>query len=282
MVAVLLLVGLAVVPPAEASPPCECSYLDSVFPPATRDLPTNVRFLVAGGSGIDLATLRLAKAMDVGHPVAVRIEAAGDAAGSQWVIPEAELTPETAYILQADGESPLGHPFQTGAGPDSGNPTLGDVTITPQEMSGACGEHQSALVETTGLADDLAPEGSVLLRLEVTDPAAGAWGPRTVFLSHGDAFVGGEMFVGTSDWEPECLGNLPGTASDHTYRARAVALDWAGNESAESGPLDFEMVWSPGMDWACGCRAPGAQRAPAGLLLAGLLAGVLLFRRRRG
>jgi MYXO-CTERM domain-containing protein len=278
----LLVVGIALLlafaPPAGASPPCECSLTGDVFPTATANLPTNVRFLVFGVEGRDLATLSLVPEGDLDHPVAVRLEAAGDAAGSRWLIPEAELTPGTAYILEAGGTNPLERRVEIGDFSDAVAPSLGAVTLTPQAMSGACAEHHAALVEASGLSDDLAPAGAVLLRLTVSDPEVDGL-PRTVYLVP-NAGLGGGMYVGYSDPDTDCLGNLPGTYGDHAYRARAVAFDWAGNSSLEVGPAEFEMVWIPGVG-GCGCRATGSDAGSAALWVAAALAGLLLARRLR-
>lgn len=278
----LLVVGIALLlafaPPAEATSPCECSLTGDVFPTATEDLPTNVRFLVFGTDGRDLATLRLAPEGDLEHPVAARLEAAGDAASSRWLIPEAALTPGTAYVLEADGTSPLSRRVEIGDFSDAAAPTLGAVTLTPQAMSGACDEHHSALVEAPALSDDLAPSGGVLLRLAVSDPEVDGL-PRTVYLVP-NAGLGGGMYVGYSDPDPQCLGNLPGTRGDYVYRARAVAVDWAGNMSLEVGPADLEMVRDSGVG-GCGCRATGGDAGSVALWVAAGLVGLLVARRLR-
>ena len=278
----LLVVGIALllafIPPAGATPPCECSLTGDVFPAATEDLPTNVRFLVFGREGRDLATLRLAPEGDLEHPVAARLEAAGDAASSRWLIPEAALRAGTAYVLQADGASPWSRRVEVGDFSDAAAPTLGAVTLTPQAMSGACAEHHAALVQASALADDLAPAGAVLLKLNISDPEVDAQ-PRFVYLVP-NAGLGGGMYVGYSDPDPQCLGNLPGTHGDHPYRARVVAIDWAGNASLEVGPAEFEMVALYGAG-GCGCRATGGDLASVALWVAAALVGLLIAQRLR-
>ena len=168
--------------------------------------------------------------------------------------------------------------MEIGDGSDVTAPTLGAVTFVPQAMFGACAEHHAARVEASGVADDLAPAGAVLLKLNVSDPEVDAQ-PRFVYLIP-NAGLGGGMYVGYSDPDPVCLGNLPGTEGDHTYRARAVAIDWAGNASLEVGPAEFEMAWIPGVG-GCGCSATGGEPASIALWIAAALAGLRVARRFR-
>jgi hypothetical protein len=257
---------------AQASPPCECVDTPLTSPTnGTTGIPTNTRFYLSW-SGLDGSTIELSQG---GQAVDAAVEVVG---GSQWsVVPAADLLADTEYVLRADAEgTPVELSWRTGAGADDAAPELASATIAGAALPGACESHAGAEVSISGLADDLATEDAMVLRV---DFEGGAFPP--VFLHTGAPLYFGNVLSSDSDWQ-DCLDNALSLEPGVDYAATVTALDWAGNASAPSDPSAFQLTEGGGAScfcsWGAAAPAPGPGVA-AGAALA--LAAVLRRGRRR-
>jgi hypothetical protein len=256
---------------ALATTPCSCPSLGYSPPPDAEGVPTNVRILGLVADG-DVASINLLKnpASESTEAVAFHVEEASSR--HRWVIPDAELDPNTAYSVVTSG---LGVPFRTGPGPDSAAPTFASINVQGAPLSGACEDHLGALVAASALSDDVTPPHNLVMEVEVASP------PRR-FLLPASSPAFGRI---TAD-EPEfsqCLDQYPDAEDGVVYTASVKVLDWAGNASA---PRSNEFVFSEGGLPGCQCtitRAPQPRGfgLAAGLFAAGLLACVARRRRAR-
>jgi hypothetical protein len=249
--------------------PCECPSLGRSPPYDAEGVPTNVRVLglVADGDAASIHFLKNPNSAST-EDVAFHVEEASSR--HRWVIPDAELDPNTAYSVVTSG---LGLPFRTGPGPDSAAPTFASINVQGAPLSGACEDHLAARVVASALSDNATPPLDLIMDIEITSP------PRRFLLPAGSPAFG--RITADEPESAQCLDQYPDAENGVSYTASVKVLDWAGNASA---PRSNEFVFSEGGLGGCQCDitrapAPRGDGLAAGLFAAGLLAGVARGRR---
>lgn len=261
---------LAVAGTAQASSPCECEYAWSRPENESLSVPLNAQLFVFW-EGADGASFSLHTQADPQQDLTIAVYAeASDRDGIFWVVPQADLLPQTAYVLDAE-RPPTGSyslRFTTGDVRDEQAPTLSGLSINGGALSGACPDHRAAVVSVSGASDDVTPAIELLIRVEVIDPEAEP-GLMTVYLPPSRAVLG--------DSRPDpCLASYPGAEAGKAYEATATLVDWAGNRSEPSATVGFAFRENKS---SAGCSCAQAGRPLAGWTL--LVFATTLARRRR-
>jgi hypothetical protein len=275
---------------------CVCRDQVRVVPEFARDLPLNARAFVSLLPGADPAQLRITAAD--GSPVAVTITAAGGAPGNVWVIPDGLLAPGTSYSLHLGAASlktweTVKQPFPVGRdGLDVTRPAIGGVTFEPDGLRDHCGPVSAAATLTLSYADDLAPGGSSVWALDVSN-ADGVGDPVRLFPdpaqfpppdpSAGLYWWTSSIGSGALDGQQDCLGNrrFAGGQPGASYRASLTVWDWSGNSTTVEN-LSFVLASRPSSGGCALAGAPVASSpAAAAAALAPLLAALSVLRRRR-
>jgi hypothetical protein len=253
-IALLLLTMFIAVPSAHASPACTCDRGPEIVDYAHS--PTNVRVLVTKADVTSAPTFA--------PQIAFHQAPAGDDAGHVWIVPDAELAPNTDYVLSFAGGGEID--IHTSSGHDATPPTLTSVSGGQGGFEGACPAQISATIIPAGVGDDAA--SMPWLRLTID----GADGHHVVIVPTSEPEIGHLI--------DESCGNAA-WAHEGTYALRASAIDLAGNESAPIGPSNVELTRVKGRG---GCLCDGAGVGGSGveaLGIASVIAGMIASRRRR-
>lgn len=224
---------------------CSCGIALRVVPSnGSVGVPTNVALLVSGApAGFTLSLV------DGGSPQT--FGPSSSLTAFERVRPQT-LEPNTRYLVSASPQSEGVSGFTTGPGPDVTPPTLDNFAFTHRYVASnsSCGSAEHFLLEPQGAADDATPSFDLSFEM-LTAPTRGE-----VNLEGTGTPI--QTFFGQAN----CFTTFP-TLRHNNLAGALVAVDWAGNRSAPTGPRHLK---------GCGCGS-----APLG----GFALAALVFLRRR-
>lgn len=243
------------------------------------DVPLNAQIQL-GFSFTSSVSVELVSASGAKVPVETEQTLQGsDLIATMRLAPGSSLQAKTQYKVMSEGMAVLS--FTTGSSTDTLPPTLAGIGSfaggyddgCTDGMCTSCGDSLQLQIEYAMPDDDKTPTEGLLYRVYI------AKGGAIPDASSPSVLVTDYMSLGYS----LCSTTYPDLVVGDTVTIRAATVDWAGQESALTGPMSTVVADDPdAQSPGCGNREATPRPVQGGLLVAGLGLAGLMVRRRRG